>query len=421
LGLYAVGSALLYALKQVVFPAFATSLYHLGIIICGSVVLLWALYQAGLPFDAALQPGADSVAIEMARAQGAHGLAVGAAVGAAAEFLLLLIPLRHILRVWRPALHLRHPGVRQIMRLYGPLLFGLFVGLVVQNIDITLMGMTPGGAAQNATSYASAIPLVQFPLGLVASALSFSILPILVVAANNNDPVAFKRTLSLGFRLGSILLIPAAVGLFFLATPIMTVLFQHGACDSSCTYRNVLALRNYSLQLPFGAFNLLLIAAFYARKNTLTPALLGMICTAFYLAVAVPLAPTVGLPALVFANSLLLGSHTILMYITLTLTIGTLNIREQIANLWRLTLAAAGMAGVILALLWYLPTLDISYFSPDTTTGRVLTLLLLGLVASGVYFFLAWLLRVQEVKMVGGIVLARFSRRRSVSAAAPLE
>jgi putative peptidoglycan lipid II flippase len=411
LGLYAVGSALLYALKQVVFPAFATSLYHLAIIICGSVVLLWALIQAGLPLDAALQPGVDNPLIETARAQGAHGLAIGAAVGAAAEFLLLLIPLRRVLKVWRPALHLRHPGVRQIMRLYGPLLFGLFVGLIVQNIDITLMGMTPGGAAQNATSYANAIPLVQFPLGLVASALSFSILPVLVVAANNNDLAAFKRTLSLGFRLGSILLIPAAVGLFFLASPIMTLLFQHGACDSGCTYRNILALRNYTLQLPFGAFNLLLIAAFYARKNTLTPALLGLICTGFYLAVAVPLAQTVGLPALVFANSLLLGSHTILMYITLTVTIGALNVREQIANLWRLTLAAAGMAGVILLLLHYLPALNIDYLSDTTTTGRLLTLLLVGLMSSGVYFLLAALLRVGEVKMVGGMIRARFKMR----------
>jgi putative peptidoglycan lipid II flippase len=421
LGLYAVGSALLYALKQVVFPAFATSLYHLGIIICGSVVLLWALFQAGLSFDAALQPGADNPLIEMARAQGAHGLAVGAAVGAAAEFLLLLIPLRHILRVWRPALHLRHPGVRQIIRLYGPLLFGLIVGLIVQNIDVTLMGLTPGGAAQNATSYANAIPLVQFPLGLVASALSFSILPVLVAAANKNDVTAFKRSLSLGFRLGLVLLVPATVGLLFLSGPIMTLLFQHGACDSGCTYRNVLALQNYSLQLPFHAFNLLLISAFYARKNTLTPALLGLISTSCYLAVAIPLAPTVGLPALVFANSLALAMHTVLMYITLTLLIGALNIREQIANLWRLTLAAAGMAVVILALLWYLPTLDTSYFASDTITGKVLTLLLVGLVASGVYFFLAWLLRVQEVKMVGGMFLARLGRRRKAAAEASVE
>jgi putative peptidoglycan lipid II flippase len=411
LGLYAVGSALLYALKQVVFPAFATSLYHLAIIICGSVVLLWALYQAGLPFDAALQPGADNPLIEMARAQGAHGLAVGAVVGTAAEFLLLLIPLRHILRVWRPALHLRHPGVRQIMRLYGPLLVGLIVELIVQNIEVTLVGMTPGGAAQNATSLANAIPLIQFPLGLVTSALSFSILPILVVAANNNDTVAFKRTLSLGFRLGLLLLIPATLGLFLLANPIMALLFQHGACNSDCTYRNVLAIQNLSLQLPFVGIGLLLISAFYARKNTLLPNLLGLASAVIYILVAVPLAPTIGLPAIAFANSLRIIAQCTFLYIALTFSIGALNVREQIQNLWRLALAAAGMAAVIWALLQYLPTLDIAYLSVETMTGRLLTLVVVGLGGACAYFLLAALLRVGEVKMVGSIVISRVKRR----------
>jgi putative peptidoglycan lipid II flippase len=413
LGLYAVGSALLYALKQVVFPAFATSLYHLSIIVCGSLVLLWALFQAGLPFDAALQPGADNQLIEMARAQGAHGLAIGAAVGAAAEFLLLLIPLRHILKVWRPALHLRHPGVRQIMRLYGPLLFGLLVGLGMQNVEVTLIGLTPGGAAQNATSFANAIPLIQFPLGLVTSALSFSILPVLVLATDKSDLSEFKRMLSLGIRLGLLLLVPAMVGLFLLAQPIMTLLFQHGACDSGCTYRNVLAVQNLSLQLPFVGVGLLLISAFYARKNTLTPNLLSLVSAAIYLAVAVPLAPTMGLPALAFANSLTIIAQCVLLYFTLTLSIGTLNIREQVNNLWRLALAAAGMAAVIWGLLQYLPTLDIVYFSNETATGRLITLLVVGVAGSGAYFLLAALLRVGEVKMVGSILGSRFKRRRA--------
>jgi putative peptidoglycan lipid II flippase len=206
-----------------------------------------------------------------------------------------------------------------------------------------------------------------------------------------------------------------------LGKPIMTLLFQHGACDSGCTYRNVLAVQNISLQLPFGAFNLLLIAAFYARKNTLTPALLGLISTACYLAVALPLAPTVGLPAIAFANSFALISHTILMYITLTLTIGTLNLRQQVDNFWRLALAAAGMAAVIWELLQYLPTLDTAHFSGETATGRLLIVIVVGLAGSAIYFLLAALLRVQEVKMVGSMFLVRFGRRRGASADVPLE
>jgi putative peptidoglycan lipid II flippase len=193
----------------------------------------------------------------------------------------------------------------------------------------------------------------------------------------------------------------------------MTLLFQHGACESGCTYRNTLAVQNLSLQLPFAAFNLLLIAAFYARKNTLTPALLSLISAGCYLAVAVPLASTVGLPAIAFANSLALAAHTTLMYITLTALIGTLNIRQQVDNLWRLGVAALGMAVVIRGLLLYLPTLNLSYLSEETALGRLLIVVVVGLAGSVIYFLLAALLRIEEVRMVGGMVLGRFSRRRA--------
>src|SRR5215469_1862348 len=49
LGLYAATSALLYGLKHVVFPAFATGVYHVGIVVCGIVALLLAAGSLHLP------------------------------------------------------------------------------------------------------------------------------------------------------------------------------------------------------------------------------------------------------------------------------------------------------------------------------------------------------------------------------------
>jgi peptidoglycan biosynthesis protein MviN/MurJ (putative lipid II flippase) len=101
------------------------------------------------------------------------------------------------------------------------------------------------------------------------------------------------------------------------------------------------------------------------------------------------------------------------LYFTLTLSIGTLNIREQVNNLWRLALAAAGMAAVIWGLLHYLPTLDIVYFSNETATARLITLFIVVVGGSGVYFLLAALLRIGDVKMMGSILGSRFKRRRT--------
>src|SRR5215472_10544809 len=80
LGLYAATSALLYGLKHVVFPAFATGVYHVGIVVCGIVALLLAAGSLHLPLGNVLQSGTAGPAVLQARSLGARGLALGAAV-----------------------------------------------------------------------------------------------------------------------------------------------------------------------------------------------------------------------------------------------------------------------------------------------------------------------------------------------------
>ena len=70
-------------------------------------------------------------------------------------------------------------------------------------------------------------------------------------------------------------MIPAAVGLFVLATPIVRLVFEHGAFTPGDTVITALALRLYLIGLPFAAIDLLLVYAFYAQQDTLTPALVG--------------------------------------------------------------------------------------------------------------------------------------------------
>jgi putative peptidoglycan lipid II flippase len=410
LGLYLVGSALLYALKVVVYPAFATGIYHVGVVACGTLLLLYALHRAGLPLGAALHAGSSNPAVALAREVGARGLAVGAAVGAAGEFLLLLPAIRRIVVHWRPVLDLRHPAVRQILRLYAPVALGLVLSVAAQNLDVTLLNNTPGGPQKNITSYWSAVTLIQFPVGLVAAALSFSVLPPLATAATAGDLAGFKRTLVLGMRLGLLLMIPAMVGLLVLRVPIMALLFEHGACDAGCTDRNVLALQNMSYQLPFIALDQLLIAAYYARKNTLVPTLVGVASIACYAVVAVSFYHTVGLPAMAFANAVQNSAHAVILFVLLTLAIGSLELRALVGGVTRLGLAAAGMAALCWGLLALLPRVSPSLFSLHHLVGQLLTVLLVGSAGAGLYFALAGWLRVEEVHLLGAIVCRRLGR-----------
>jgi putative peptidoglycan lipid II flippase len=407
LGLYAVTSALLYALREVVYPAFATGIYHVGVVVCGVIALFFAAAHFGVPLGAVIQPEAGSAAATQAQMFGARGLAVGAVVGAAGEVALLLPGLRKTRMVWRPVFDLRHPRVRQILRLYAPVAAGLLLSVGQQNLEVYLIGRTPGGAPANATALQSATTLVQFPVGLVAAALSFAVLPPLTAAATRGDDIDFKRTLNLGFRLGLLLMVPAMVGLIVLREPIVALLFQHGACGHACTVRNALALQNFAYQLPFLALDQLLIAAFYARKNTLTPVVVGVVSIAFWLLVALPFAGSIGMPAIAFANTVLNAGHAIILFVLLTLAIGNLGTRELARGAARIGAAALAMGVLCWAVLSLLPRLAPGIFGLSHFSGELLTLAVAVSFGALLYFELAARLGVEEVRLVRGLLRAK--------------
>ena len=85
LALYAVGSALLYALKDVVYPAFATFIQHVGVIAIGVIALFIAAAKLGAPVAAIFAHGAQatSAQVDALQTTGAIGLAVGFVAGRA--------------------------------------------------------------------------------------------------------------------------------------------------------------------------------------------------------------------------------------------------------------------------------------------------------------------------------------------------
>ena len=101
-----------------------------------------------------------------------------------------------------------------------------------------------------------------------------------------------------------ILILPAATGLLALAVPVIALIFEHGAFQPYDTLRTAQALRWYLLGLPFAAVDQPLVFAFYARKDTKTPVLVGVFSVLVYLIVALATIRPLGMIGLVLANSI---------------------------------------------------------------------------------------------------------------------
>jgi len=286
---------------------------------------LQALQRFRLPAFAAAVYNATMVVVIVALGRsplGPRTLAVGLLVATIVQASFQLPGLRGIrLRIRSP--FPLHPALIQVGRLYLPIGVGLLMDQAARALSFNLASRTgPSGIAW--MKYAAT--LIQFPLGLVVTAVSMAILPTLSRYATDADETAFRSTLAQGLRLVLILVLPAAVGLFVMAEPLVAVLLQRGEFQPSDTIATAQVLRFSILGLVFAALDQPLIFAFYARKDTWTPALVGIATVGLYTFMA--LFPTQlhepRLWELVLANSLKLMAHALLMLYLFTRKVGSL-------------------------------------------------------------------------------------------------
>ena len=295
---------------------------------------LYALKRFALPaFTAAVFNG-TIVVVALLRPEHIDSLVYGLLLGSILQVLLQLPALRDARLRWN--LNWRHPVIYRILRLYAPIVAGLVVNQAGIFVGINLATrathatLTPLGvpfAAQTGdaslTYMRYATTLYQFPLGLVVTALSIAILPTLSQQALGALS-RFKQTLAEGIRLVLALILPATVGLFALAFPIVSLLFEHGQFTNLDTHITGWVLRVFLFGLPFAAVDQMLIFASYARKDTLRPALVGVASIVVYVAVAVTLLRPLGLLSLMVADAVKHVTHTLLMTRVLQSQIGGL-------------------------------------------------------------------------------------------------
>ena len=387
LGLFALFSGTLYALKSFTWPAFA------GVVFNGSITLVTLLLAP--PVQVLLQAGFDPLRpIYVGRpTDGITAAAMGWFIGALMQLLLQMPGLRG--SRLRLTFNWRHPALRNIAMLYGPVMFSMVMDvLVIRIFSYSLASRTGEGGI----AYMNwATTLIQFPQGLVATAISIAILPMLASQAamlTQESMRAFRDTLGLGLRLATILIIPATIGLYVLASPIVVLLFERGAFTPEMSEVTVQALRLYLIGLPFAAIDLLLVYAFYARKDTLTPALIGLFSHGVYMLTVIALFDRFGLFSLMIADSVKHVVHASASAWLLRRRLQGFGTQRLLITSGK-TLLAAALMGLAAAAI--LPALH-PLIGQGGLIRDVLYVLIPGAVSALIFFGLALALRLEELR-----------------------
>jgi putative peptidoglycan lipid II flippase len=202
----------------------------------------------------------------------------------------------------------------------GPALFGSSVSQV--NILVSGIIASLIGTGKISLLYYSD-RIMELPLSLFGVAIATVTLPYLSRLYSKNLIDKFSDAIYWSIKIALIFIIPASVGIFILAEPIIAVIYFGGAFDQIDVRLTSLSLSIFSIGLIGFSFVKILSPAYFAREDTKTPVKIGIICVAinlilgsgfvFYLqkinfeATHVGLASSISIAALMNAGLLFLG------------------------------------------------------------------------------------------------------------------
>ncbi len=167
-----------------------------------------------------------------------------------------------------------HPGVRQILRLMGPAMFGVSVVQINLMIDTLIASFLETGSI-SWLYYSDR--LVEFPLGVFGIALATVVLPSLSRSHADGKEQNFSATLDWALRLALLISLPAALALALLAEPMLSTLFQYGAMTERDVMMAGRSLIAYSTGLTAFILVKILAPGFYGKQDTRTPVKIGVI------------------------------------------------------------------------------------------------------------------------------------------------
>ena len=201
-------------------------------------------------------------------------LAWGVFIGGIVQLLFQIPFLMGINQLPKPKWNLKNSGVKKIFKLMIPAMFGVSVSQINLLLDTLLASFLVTGSI-SWLYYSDR--LVEFPLGVFGIALATVILPSLSKKHAAASTMAFSNTIDWALRWVFIIATPAAIGLIYLAEPLLLTLFQYGAFTAEHAYQASLSLMAYGLGLLPFIFIKVLAPGYYARQDTKTPVKIGII------------------------------------------------------------------------------------------------------------------------------------------------
>ncbi len=174
----------------------------------------------------------------------------------------------------RPKIGWRDEGVRKILTLMLPAMFGVSVGQINLLLDTVLASFLETGSL-SWLYYSDR--LLELPLALFGITIATVILPSLSREHAAKSGEEFSHTLDWAIRMVCLIGLPASLALVILSESLITTLFYQGEMTTRDVSMAALSLAAYGVGLLGHMLVKVLAPGYFARQDTTTPVRFGVI------------------------------------------------------------------------------------------------------------------------------------------------
>jgi putative peptidoglycan lipid II flippase len=334
----------------------------------------------------------------------------GTLLGMVAQALGLLPALRKVGFSWRFRWAPRSLGLGEIGRLAGWMLCYVTANQIAIFAVVRILNGVAGKDSASVLAFNNVYLLTMMAHGIVGVSVMTALLPKMSAAASEGRLSEVGADLTRGIRLVSAALAPIAVVYGVLGAPISVMLFQGGAFTNKAALDTgtVLVVAAFAV-MPL-SIQYLCTYAFYSLQGNKTAALINLPVVAVrigaYVVLAAVLSKSLSAAGMTAGNAISYVVSALISLAVLRRKIGRLNLGAVAGALARVLIAAAIAAVLGLLVVHMLPGAG----APSGRGQALVQLVVGGAIILVAYVGAAFVLRVQEVSQVVGMVRRKIGR-----------
>jgi len=337
---------------------------------------------------------------------GVIGLAYGVFIGAAMHMLIQTYGVLSLgYRYW-PRIKLKAPEIKYIVKHMPPRV----LGLAVNQLNFVLMTVLASTVTTGAiTILQFAYNLNFFPIGVIGVSFAIASFPALCEYASGESSAQFKEAFSGTVRQILFFIVPATILFVLMRAQIVRAVVGAGEFGWTETIITADLLGFFAISFFSQAIVYVLIRAFFAYEDTMTPFWIALLSLATNIGLAFLFVQEFGIAGFGMAFSISSVLQMIALWTILRARIGSLG-EWRIIKSTSILVVAGALAGITIQIM---ENMVVVFFSIDTFLGIVGQVLIAGGMGMLMYALATYLMRSEEmISLLAGMKKRFFKRAK---------